>query len=91
MENRNDERKIICIRHARSEFNSQIDQVMRSLDGLDETETLQAIAKVKFGLEFIDCSLSEEGQRQVIYPSLPNLVIFRRKKRQLNSKLEKSV
>lgn len=70
MENLSNERKVILVRHAQSEWNCSINKVMRSLDGLDETETLLAIAKVKFGPEFIDCSLSEEGQRQVVHPFL---------------------
>ena len=70
MENQSNEREIIFIRHAQSEFNCAINKVMTSLEGLDETDILLAIAKVKFDPQFIDCSLSEEGQRQVIYIGL---------------------
>ncbi len=62
-------RKVILIRHAESAYNAIAASVNKHIEGKDEAERQQEIAKVKFQEDVIDCSISEKGEEQVKYLS----------------------
>jgi len=63
--NSNSRRKVILIRHAESAYNAIAASVNKHIEGKNETERQQEIAKVKFQEDVIDCSISEKGEEQV--------------------------
>ena len=63
--NQDTKRKVILIRHAESAYNAIAANVNKHMEGKNEDERLQEIAKVKFREDVIDCSISEKGEEQV--------------------------
>jgi len=62
--NQDTKRKVILIRHAESAYNAIAANVNKHMEGKDEEEKRQEIAKVKFREDVIDCSISEKGEEQ---------------------------
>ena len=65
MENHEGKRKIFLIRHAESEYNAANAKLMKEVEGKEQAYIQQEVAKSKFNVKFIDCSISDEGKRQV--------------------------